>query len=103
MFVCFGVSFFFWECASGVVTFRGERVYDELQEQNHLQEENKRQTSAIAVQPPGYCTYPLLLSCSIFGFYTITGFTELFKLLVSFEDCLISVLSDMFVLFTPLC
>lgn len=83
---------------------RGERAYDELQEQNHLQEENQRQTSAIAVQPPGSCTYPLLLSCNIFGFHVIAGFTEPFKLLVSFEDrCLVSVPSVMLVLFTPLC
>lgn len=78
-------------------------MYNELQEQNHLQEENKRQTSAIAVQPPGSCTYPLLLSSHIFGFHIIAGFTELLKVFVSFEDCLISVQSDMFVLFTPLC
>lgn len=38
-----------------------------------------------------------------FGFDIIAGFTELLKLYVSFEDCLISVPSIMFVLFTPLC
>lgn len=67
---------------SGEVRFWGERVYDELQEQNHLPEENKRQTSqANAVQPPEYCTYPVfLLLCNIFGFHIITGFTALLKL-----------------------
>lgn len=56
-------------------------MYDELQEQNHLQEENKRQTSEIAIQPPEYCTYLVFcLSCNSFGFHIITGFTELLKL-----------------------
>lgn len=36
-------------------------------------------------------------------FLGLAGFTEPFKLLVSFEDCLVSVPSVMLVLFTPLC
>lgn len=68
-------------------------MYDELQEQNHLQEENKRQTSASALQPPEYCTYlGFSLSCNIFGSHITTGLTELFKLFMYWDDCrLISV------------
>lgn len=42
-----------------------DSAHNELQEQNHLQEENKEQTSAIGFQPAEYCMYSLSVSALI--------------------------------------
>lgn len=65
--------------ALGVVALFWGRVEHELQEQNHLQEENQRQTSEIALQPPEYCAYTVF---TFLDFTYFSGFNELLTVII---------------------
>lgn len=99
LFVCLFWGFFFLlECASGVVggsermmSFRSKITF-------------RRKTKGKRVRSLfNHLVLVRILSYFHVIFLGLAGFTEPFKLLVSFEDCLVSVPSVMLVLFTPLC